>query len=275
MLAAACACGGAFLLVLVASYYIGPARWIDGAALDGFESLDGRRLESIGGHLAHICNPEPFALIALAALTRGLRHAAAAAVLLGGANLSSQVLKPELGHFRPITQFTHVIQQIPAASFPSGHATAAMSLALAAILVAPRAYRPLVAVIGGLFTLGVSFSIVAMGWHFPSDIAGGFLVAAGWGFLALAGLRAAAIRWPEHGTMRKAARDAIAAPSASTLARAGLAVAAIGALVAATRAGQIAGFADRHTTAVAVASLLAVGAGALLAAITAVSDRPR
>src|SRR5205085_8568605 len=168
MLAAAGACGGAFLLVLVASYYIGPARWIDGAALDGFESLDGRRLESIGGHLAHICNPEPFALIALglivvAALTRGLRHAAAAAVLLGGANLSSQVLKPELGHFRPITHFPHVIQQIPAASFPSGHATAAMSLALAAILVAPRAYRPLVAVIGGLFTLGVSFSIVAMG----------------------------------------------------------------------------------------------------------------
>jgi membrane-associated phospholipid phosphatase len=32
---------------------------------------------------------------------------------------------------------------------------------------------------------------MALDWHYPSDVLGGILVAGGWGFAALAGLRVA------------------------------------------------------------------------------------
>jgi hypothetical protein len=77
-----------------------------------------------------------------------------------------------------------------ATAWPSGHATAAMTLALAAVLVAPRARRPLVAVAGGAFAVAVGVAVVALHWHFPSDVVGGYLVAATWSLVVAAALRA-------------------------------------------------------------------------------------
>jgi len=37
----------------------------------------------------------------------------------------------------------------------------------------------------------VGASVVVIEWHFPSDVLGGILVAAGWGFAAVAALRLA------------------------------------------------------------------------------------
>ena len=63
------------------------------------------------------------------------------------------------------------------ASWPSGHATAAMSFALCAVLAAPARLRPLVAAVGAAFAVAVCYSFLALAWHYPSDVLGGFLVA--------------------------------------------------------------------------------------------------
>ena len=56
-------------------------------------------------------------------------------------------------------------EQIGAASWPSGHATAAMTLALCAILAVPAGNRPTAAVAGAMFAVCVSYS-----QRCPSDL---------------------------------------------------------------------------------------------------------
>ena len=109
-------------------------------------------------------------------------------MLVGGANLTTQILKQLLDHHRyqPILGY----YQVGATSFPSGHSTAAMAMALALVLVVPRSWRPAAAAIGGCFALAVGCSVVVLHHHYPSDVAGGWLVAGGWGFAVVAGLRA-------------------------------------------------------------------------------------
>jgi membrane-associated phospholipid phosphatase len=278
MLAAAAACVAAFAGLLALAYAVPPAEKIDGAALDGFAAVgEDWRISSTAEHIAHLFNPLPFALmvivlVAVAYVTRGYRHAAAAALLLVGANVSSQLLKPMLAHPRDLSEFHHVTQLGPAA-FPSGHSTASMSLALAAMLVAPRAYRPLVALIGLLGTLVVSGSLLVLSWHWPSDIVGGYLLAAAWCLVALAALRAAAIRWPDKGDMRKAARQAVAAPSPAAVASAAFVILAVAAVAAAARLDSLAGYAQRHTSTVAVAAAIVASAMAVVAAVTAMAAR--
>jgi hypothetical protein len=150
-----------------------------------------------------------------------------------------------------------------------------MALALAALIIVPRSYRPLVATLGALFTVAVSFSVLILEWHFPSDVVGGFLIATAFGLATFAALRYADERWPERGTMRQAARHAIHAPSPAAIARTVLALAVIAGLVAASRAHEVASFAEKHTAFVAVASAIAVAAAVLLAAVAAISSTSR
>jgi membrane-associated phospholipid phosphatase len=86
--------------------------------------------------------------------------------------------------------------RIGPASWPSGHSAAALALVLSAVLVAPARLRPLVAVIGAAFTLAVGLSLLILAWHMPSDVLGGYLVAALCMAIAIACLRAAERRWP-------------------------------------------------------------------------------
>src|SRR4051794_24797264 len=107
MLQGAAACVIAFAALLILAYYVGPANWLDSAALHGFTTLYRPGIDRIATGLAHFCNPFPYALvaiavIAIAARTRGLRTAAATGFLLVGANVSSQVLKPLLAHHREL-----------------------------------------------------------------------------------------------------------------------------------------------------------------------------
>jgi membrane-associated phospholipid phosphatase len=281
MLAAAAWCVLAFAVLLGLAYYVPPAAWLDGAALHGFVAVgENVQLADLATVLAHMCDPLPYALasaivIAAAYRTRGARTAAAITLLIGGANLTSQLLKPLLAHHRELyyTQFN--LYNIRDAAFPSGHATAAMALALAVLIVVPRSFRPITATIGAAFTIAVSFSVLILEWHFPSDVVGGYLIATGYGLATFAALRYAAERWPESGTMRHAAKQAINAPTPAAIARVLLAVAVIAALVAASKAHQIASFADRHTAFVAVASAIAVAAAVLLAAVAAISSTGR
>jgi membrane-associated phospholipid phosphatase len=103
-------------------------------------------------------------LVIVALLLGRTRAALGAVLLIGGANVTTQILK-HLGNDR----------------FPSGHATVAMSLALAAVLVSPPAWKLLAGLAGGAYAAGVGVSLVIQAAHFPSDVAAGYLVAGGWG----------------------------------------------------------------------------------------------
>lgn len=276
MVACAVGCVAALGLLLPLAYFVDKTAHLDGAALFGFTELGRPSLNHAATAIAHLCNPFPYGLFALAAIaiafaTRGLRTGAATALLLGGANISSQILKPALAHHRELWHTDWHLHNINDAAFPSGHATAAMSLALAAMMIAPHAWRPLVAAVGGAATLAVSFSILLLAWHFPSDVVGGYLVATTWGLLSFAALRYANERWPEEGTMRQAAKHAM--PSTIGIALALLLATAITIGLALSRAGDLANFADRHTAAAAVAGAITVAATVLLTAVLALSSR--
>lgn len=125
-------------------------------------------------------------LMAIALVRRRFRQALAAAIVVAGANLTTQLLKPVLGRLDPLGGDAERFSQ---GIFPSGHATVAMSLALALVIVVPSAARPIGAVVGAVYTAAVGVGLLLLGWHFPSDVAGGFLIAALWAVGAVAWLR--------------------------------------------------------------------------------------
>lgn len=281
LLVAAAVCAAVFGAILIAVYHTAQGRWLDNAALEGFLStLDTREQTRVTDAVAALCDPGPFALIAAALigtalLRRSPRRAAAAAVVLFGSAVTTQLLKPLLAQARfdgSVVGFHHLVDPvIDAPAYPSGHATAAMSIALAALVVVPRAARPLTAAAGALFALAVGFAIVALGWHFPSDIVGGYLVATTWCLVTLAALKAADARWPEAGTLRTAARTRAAAAGAPAAAL--VAAAALGAGLA--RLDRLVGFADAHTSATLAAIGISLCAAVLVTAVSVADCQKR
>src|SRR3954452_6767881 len=266
----------AFGVLLCAAYWLPVARWADGWAVEGFLNLQRPWLNPFAQHIADLANPGPFviwtALLAGAALyQRRPRHALAVIVLLASANATAQILKIVLAHPR-YHEFLGAAQ-LSAASFPSGHATASMSFAFAAVLVSPPAWRAAVAVGGAAFPVVVSESIMLLAWHFPSDVAGGFVLATTFALATLAALRAADARWPERAG-RTAARRALRGidlrhPTAVVLGFVGATLSAV--VVAAGE--RTFHFADRHTTSVGAALAVAALAAVLPVAVAAAGAR--
>ncbi|MGH3386948.1 MAG: phosphatase PAP2 family protein [Nocardioidaceae bacterium] len=117
--------------------------------------------------------------MALALLRRGFALAAAAGVLVAGANLTTQLLKndlltrPDLGHGT-------------LNSLPSGHTTLAFSLVLAAILAAPSVLRLAATLVGAMVGTLTGAATVVAGWHRPSDVVVAILVTVAWGAATVA-----------------------------------------------------------------------------------------
>jgi membrane-associated phospholipid phosphatase len=275
LLALAGGCAFVFVLDLVAAYSIGPARYVDAAALDGFVSFDHARLEALAVDVAHLGNPAAVGLLGLGiaalALARGRpRLALAVVALLAATSISSQLLKALLAHPRP-TEF-HNAADVGAAAYPSGHSTAAMAIALALVMATPSRLRPLAAFVGLGFALAVGFAMLIDGGHFPSDVLGGYLLAAGWTFAVAATVRWADERWPERSSVATAVRRAaegVEALGLGAIALGGALLAGLAALtVVVTRLPDAIGYADRHTSSVVVATGLAVAAAALTSLVT-------
>lgn len=151
--------------------------------------------------IASLGDPLPMlALLAVAcliALLRGRPRGALAAVLLVvGANVTTQLLKVLLAH--PRVKLAISGDPFEPNTFPSGHTTAAASIAVAYAFVAPTALRNLTLTLGAAFALAVGASVVVIGWHYPSDVLGAYLVVACWGFAVLAAMRATAPRRPRE-----------------------------------------------------------------------------
>lgn len=188
-------CLGALALTWVVAALVPAAHVKDAVALYDLTLIGGPRLDTLMNGLLHLLDPALYTLwglllVAVALLRRRPRVALAVALVLSLAPLSAETLKPLLAH--PHARVG--VSEITAASWPSGHATAATVLVLCAVLVAPRRLRPLVAVLGATFAAVVGVSLLILAWHLPSDVLGGYLLATLWMALALAGLRIADAR---------------------------------------------------------------------------------
>ncbi|HEY3829341.1 MAG TPA: phosphatase PAP2 family protein [Solirubrobacteraceae bacterium] len=261
--------------------------WHDAVALNDFTQLGRPRIDRLANGLLGLLDPLLYTLwalllVAIALLRRRPRVALAAAIVLPAAPLSTELLKPLLAHPHARAGY----QWVGAASWPSGHATAAMTLVLCALLVAPHRLRPTIAVLGSAFAVAVGFSLLILAWHMPSDVLGGYLLAALFGSLALAALRTAEARRPA-GTRRRGQAFALSdrpLPPRSAAARgfpnrwhgedllAPAIIAVAGTLmlvvVVLLRATQVANFADEHHLIVLAAASIAALAALICSALT-------
>jgi membrane-associated phospholipid phosphatase len=185
------ACVGALVAVRTLAYRAS-VQGVDARVLHRVSIGGGSIAHPLASFFAYLADPVPqivlLILLCLGAWHWGRpREGAIALALVVGANLTTQLLKVALSQprYQPILGS----DQIPSTGFPSGHATASMAMALAFILAVPRSLRSVAIAAGGFLVLAVGCSLVVLHWHYPSDVLGGWLVAAGWGFAALAALR--------------------------------------------------------------------------------------
>jgi membrane-associated phospholipid phosphatase len=166
---------------------------VDTGALNGADVNHARVVELLsrtlngttGVSLVLVC----LVAAAVGVIRRRVDLAVAAAALVIGANLTTQLLKTHL--HRPD------LDGFPAPnSFPSGHTTAAASVAFALILALPHAVRGMVALIGAGYVTVIAVATVWAEWHRPSDTVAGLLVVLAWGGVITAALRAHRLRAP-------------------------------------------------------------------------------
>lgn len=178
-LAAAGAASTAGLWVLVNGVSAG--RRLDAHAGDALRDLAPASLDEVLNGITSLADTLPYAvgavaLVALAWLRGGPRLSVVAGLILLIGNGVTQLAQPALTGARHIdfsdTDLTEV------GSWPSGHATAAMFLALVAILVAGPRLRMVTAVAAIGYALCVGGALVALGGHVPGDVLAGYLVAA-------------------------------------------------------------------------------------------------
>jgi membrane-associated phospholipid phosphatase len=285
LLALAAGCGVAFVVVLALAYDSEGVRWLDASALSGLVALQQSGLDPILERVVRLGDPGPVGLLAFAiaslALARGRpRVALGVVVLLAATSVSSQVLKALLAHPRP-NGFSGA-GGVDAAAFPSGHTTAAMSLALALVMASPARLRPLAALVGAGFAIAVPMAVIVDGGHFPSDALGGYLLASGSALVVVAGLRWADARWPERSgrgavaaVVREVAEGAAAVGLGALALGGALATVLAGAAVLGARLPEAVGYADRHTAAViAATTVIACGVGLTALVTAALARRP-
>ena len=189
LLASASALGALF--VWLVAIHTAAGRALDGRALQTFTSVDRPPLTPRISGIAGLADLWPFvatgvALVALALWRRRWWMAAVVPAILLAANGTTQQLKPALGDVRVVQ--IHDYYGTYAGSWPSGHATASMSLALCLVLVSGPRLRPLAALVGAGYAIAIGYALVVRGDHLPSDVVGGYLTAATFTLLGAAAL---------------------------------------------------------------------------------------
>lgn len=133
-----------------------------------------RHLLSLLGYVSIGTAAAALLICAVLAMVQGRIHlAVAAAVIIAGANVTTQVLKRNILE-RPDLGFTTLN------SLPSGHTTVVTSVVLATLLVAPRPLRTLFTVAGSFAVTLTGASTVVAGWHRPGDIIAALAVCLVW-----------------------------------------------------------------------------------------------
>lgn len=264
LLSLACWSAAAAAIVWFAALDVPRGRALDASAMEAFTGVARAPLQPSISGMANLADPAPFViagalLVTIALLRRRPAMALVTAAILLGANITTQLLKPALANVRMID--LHGVDSVYPGSWPSGHATAAMSLALCFVLVVGPRLRPLAALLGAGYAVGVGYALVALGWHLPSDVFGGFLVAATFTLLGAAGLAALEARRPEL-AIGKLPPAPISLP---VLAAAAAVLVTLAAVAVVVRAPGMTLNALQHPTAIAAGA----GIGALGLALTA------
>jgi membrane-associated phospholipid phosphatase len=171
---------------------------------DAVQRLDDEALTRLHAHdyavvgdmarlLAHLGEPLPQLLLLAGAVAIGVRRglaqrAVASAVVVAGANLTTQLLKGALTahRYQTVPGFVPIDQN----AFPSGHTTTMAALTFAYLLVVPARWRLPIAIIGSVLTILVGTAMVVLHRHWPTDVVGGILVAGAWGSATVAVLEA-------------------------------------------------------------------------------------
>lgn len=110
--------------------------------------------------------------VVIAVLRRRFSLAVGAIAIIGGSNITTQVLKDVLD--RPnLGLGVHN-------SLPSGHTTVVASAVAALLLVLPAIMRPLMAMIGAAAIGLTGLSTIVAGWHRPADVIAALLVVLAW-----------------------------------------------------------------------------------------------
>ena len=190
----ATACAAAFAVTFLAALHTPRGFSLDASAfkrISGnaplpFATVGQRTLRTIDAATVAI------ALLALAflALVRGrVARAVAATAVVGLSVGTAELLKhglPHLGGAVPVGR---------PPTFPSGHTAIAVSLGLALVIAVPPVLRPTAALAGAAYGAAIAFSVVVLGWHYPSDAIGSFFICGFW---------AAVVALVLHGTPRPA-----------------------------------------------------------------------
>jgi membrane-associated phospholipid phosphatase len=226
LLAMTAGCMALFGLVVAGAYAWGSTESLDEAGFNGFVDLQNPTIHHLAWRLTDFGDPAQVALITIAlaavCLVRGRPRVALAVIgLVGATSISGELLKLLLAHTRYPSSLHYPVGP---EALPSGHATAAMSLAMAGVMAAPRRGRIAAAVIGSALALGVGAAVIVVHWHYPSDVIAGYLLATGWALTIVAGLYEAERRYPAR---ERWAGSALARVS-ERVAIGGLALAAIG-----------------------------------------------
>ena len=201
------------MATLAAATYVVAVGLGDGRAVDRAAMLQGAaasRAAAVFSPAIVTLNPWTLGVLAVlatgAAVRRfGVRGGLAEAALLAGANATTYLLSRALGAIDPLAGEGQ--RALGAGFFPSGHATAAMSLALALVVVARPPWVRGVALAAAAYAATVGVGLVATQSHHVSDVLGGFMIASAWGSLA-----AAAMPWPGRRTLTQASRLGPACP---------------------------------------------------------------
>jgi membrane-associated phospholipid phosphatase len=173
-------------LIRIAAYHVGPVQRADVRAVDALHLTWHSAPWRAASVLVGLFDPLPYGLIFLAVIGGAVwkgraRDAALAGFLILGAAATSQVLKHLLAAPRPQS----LVALLPDDAWPSGHTTAATALGLALVLLAPPSRRQAVAIGVAVVVALVGLALVALGHHYPSDVLGGYCVAAIFASLAV------------------------------------------------------------------------------------------
>jgi membrane-associated phospholipid phosphatase len=259
------ACVVLLAIVWFAASHIGFFGHADQSIYQQFGDLQAHsRVERVAGWLVSWFDPNPYvylvvAVVAVAVLRRRPRAVFAVCTIVLGATVSTELLKHVVAAPRPGYLFAGGYSPLPPDSWPSGHSTAVMALVLAAVVAAPARLRPAVAALGACLAIAVGYSVLATGIHYPSDVLGGFLMAATWALATVAALLGVEDWRPSPGGRRRergervSVRAALSAPGAVLLAAIVLAL-----IVLITRPHDVESYARAHGA--FVAGALAIGA---------------
>jgi membrane-associated phospholipid phosphatase len=265
--------GAGFLTVVFAGlwyavFHIGYVQRLDVSVYRGFGSVRGwHHLGLLSVLLSGLINPGPYLVLCAVPFGIALRRrrpvvALGIVAIVLGANGTTELLK----HLIDLPRgFAVPAQDLGGTnSFPSGHATAAMTLALCAVLASPPRMRPAVAVFGSIGALAVVYAVLVLGWHYPSDTLAGLLVASIWTLVGVAVIRIVEARMPRSVRACSPVEETVSLgrpPRSRMLMPAGMALAAfcgVGAVALLLRPAGVLYYARVHTSLLVVGITLAV-----------------